>query len=73
MANGYLLHFSCLENFMDRGVWWVAKESQRSPWVHKESETTEQLTLSLEASDSCLSLRNMDYNGLDLEKNTVFT
>ena len=73
MANGYLLHFSCLENFMDRGVWWVAKESQRSPWGHKESETTEQLTLSIEASDSCLSLRNMDYNGLDLEKNTVFT
>ena len=21
--NGYLLHYSCLENSMDRGVWWA--------------------------------------------------
>ena len=21
-GNGYLLQYSCLENFMDRGVWW---------------------------------------------------
>ena len=24
-VNGYPLQYSCLENFMDRGTWWVAK------------------------------------------------
>ena len=23
-GNGYLLQYSCLENFMDRGAWWAA-------------------------------------------------
>ena len=31
-GNGYPFHYSCLENFMDRGAWWVtvhgAAESQ---------------------------------------------
>ena len=22
-GNGYPLQFSCLENYMDRGVWWI--------------------------------------------------
>ena len=22
-GNGYPLHYSCLENFMDRGAWWA--------------------------------------------------
>ena len=33
-GNGNPLHYSCLENPMDRGVWWVA-----------ELDTIEQLTL----------------------------
>ena len=41
-GSGYPLHYSCLEHFMDRGAWQAT--------VHvfsKESDTTEQLTLSL--------------------------
>ena len=38
--NGNLLQYSCLENSMDRGACWIY-----SPWDHKESDTTEQLTL----------------------------
>ena len=30
------LQYSCLENPMDRGAWQAT-----SPWVHKESDTTE--------------------------------
>ena len=36
--NGYPLQCSCLENPMDRGA--------LHPWCRKESDTTEQLTLS---------------------------
>ena len=34
-GNGYPLQYSCLENFMDRGIWWAT--------VHgfAESDTTE--------------------------------
>ena len=39
-GNGNLLNYSCLENPMDRGAWYVTY----SPWGCKESETTEQLT-----------------------------
>ena len=39
--NGYPLQYSCLENSTDRGAW------RASPWGHKESDTTERLTLSL--------------------------
>ena len=34
-GNGNPLQYSCLENSMDRGAW----------WGHKESDTTEQLTM----------------------------
>ena len=37
--NGNLLQYSCLENPMDRGL------VGYSPWDHKESDMTEQLTL----------------------------
>ena len=40
-GNGYLLHYSCLENFMDRGAW------RAGLWDHKELDIIEQLTLSL--------------------------
>ena len=40
-GNGYPLQYSCLENSMDRGAWQVAV-----PWGRKESDTTEQLSLS---------------------------
>ena len=43
--NGNPLQYYCLENSMDRGAWWGY-----SPWGHKESDTTEQLTLSLSLS-----------------------
>ena len=36
VGNGNLLHYSCLENSMDRGAWW-----DYSPWSCKESDTTE--------------------------------
>ena len=39
-GNGYSLQYLCLENPMDRGAW------QASQWGHKESDMTEQLTLS---------------------------
>ena len=39
-GNGYSLQYLCLENPVDRGAW------QASQWGHKESDTTEQLTLS---------------------------
>ena len=40
-GNGYPVQSSCLENFMDRGDWWVG------PWGHKQSVMTEQVILSL--------------------------
>ena len=41
-GNGYTLQYSCLENPMDRGTWWATVHG-----AAKESNTTEQLTLSL--------------------------
>ena len=38
--HGNPLQYSCLENPMDRGAWWATY----SPWGHRESDTTEQLT-----------------------------
>ena len=38
-GNGNPLQYSCLENSMDRGGWWVTV-----PWGHKESDSNEQLT-----------------------------
>ena len=40
-GNSYPLHYSCLDNSLDREAWWATV-----PWDHKESDTTEQLTLS---------------------------
>ena len=41
-GKGNLLHYSCLENPMDRGAWQATVHG-----VAKESDITEQLTLSL--------------------------
>ena len=43
--NGYPLQYSCLENSMDRGAWQVTARGV------SESDTSEQLTLSL-----CISI-----------------
>ena len=40
-GHGNPLQYSCLENPLDRGAWWV-------PWGHKESDRTEWLTLMIE-------------------------
>ena len=47
-GNGYPLQYSCLENPTDRGAW--------QPTIHKvtESDTTEQLTLSV-SPQCCLN------------------
>ena len=42
-GNGNPLRCSCLENSMDRGAWWATYSS----WGLEESDTTEQLTFSL--------------------------
>ena len=42
-GNGNPLQYSCLKNPMDRGAW----QAPYSLWGHKESDTTERLTLSL--------------------------
>ena len=41
-GNGNTLQYSCLESSMDRGVWWATV-----PEDGKESDTTEEITLSL--------------------------
>ena len=41
VKNGYPLQYSCLENPMDKGLRSLAGYS---PWNHKESDRTEQLT-----------------------------
>ena len=48
-GNGNPLQYSCLENSMDRGAWWITVHG-----VAKESDTTEQITLSHLWSQSCL-------------------
>ena len=48
-GNGNPLQYSRLENSMDRGAW----QATVLPWGHKESDTTEQLILSL--SSDCFS------------------
>ena len=39
-GNGNPLHYSCLGNPLDKGVWWVTVHT-----VAKESDTTEQLSM----------------------------
>ena len=41
-GNGNPLHYSCLENSMDRGAWWATAHGGL-----KESDATEQLPLSI--------------------------
>ena len=43
VGNGNPLQYSCLENPMDRGAWWVTK---------RESDMTERLTVSLSLSNT---------------------
>ena len=45
-GNGSPLQYSCWHSPMDRGAWWRSLVGC-SPWGLKESDTTEQLTLSL--------------------------
>ena len=40
-GNDNPFQYSCLESHMDRGTWWAIY----SPWSHKESDTTEQLSI----------------------------
>ena len=32
-GNGYPLHYSCLENSMDRGVWWATVHGVTKSWT----------------------------------------
>ena len=40
-GNSYPLSYLCLKNSMDRGDWWATYSS----WGHRDSDTTERLTL----------------------------
>jgi len=46
-GNGNLLQYSCLENYMDK-----KSLTGYSPWCHKESDTTGQLTHTDEENES---------------------
>ena len=43
-GNGNTVQYSCLENPMDRGAWWAY-----SSWGHRESDTTERMSMLIEA------------------------
>ena len=49
-GNDNPLHYSCLQNPMDRGVWWAI-----IPGVAKESDRTEQLKNNIVALEYCVS------------------
>ena len=50
-GNGYPFHYSCLENPMDRGAWRATPDwTMPAAYGHKESDTTERLTLFLSSS-----------------------
>ena len=40
VGNGNLIQYSCLENSMDRGIWWATAHGG-----HKESDMTERLSI----------------------------
>ena len=46
-GNGNSLQYACLKNSMDRGACAWLQPMGYSPWTHKESDTIEQVTLSL--------------------------
>ena len=62
-GNGYPLQYSCLENPMDWRAWRV-----NSPWSHKESDTTEWLTLSLLGLQAVLVAKNSPANFRDIRE-----
>ena len=47
-GNGYPLQYSCLENSMDKGAWWATGGC-------KESDTSDQVTLSLTFTDGLMA------------------
>ena len=47
-GNGNPLHYSCLENPVDRGAWWATVHGG-----HKESDTTERLHFYFLSDHSC--------------------
>ena len=49
------LQYYCLEKSMDRGAWWAY-----SPWGHKESDTTEQLSAHKRQSQPLSRILTMD-------------
>ena len=66
VGNGNLLHYSCLENSMDRGAWWATVR-----WVTKSRTRLKQLSthplffffsVVFEKSHSCSERLNFMYN-----------
>ena len=59
-GNGYPLQCSCLEKPMDKGAWWAIY-----PWVHKESDTAERLSIHTVFHEGCTILHSLqDVNEL---------
>ena len=56
-GNGNLLHYSCLENSMDRGVWWAIVHGVTKSWtllsmcVHTHNQFIDQETETVELSN----------------------
>ena len=36
-GNGYLLHYSCLENLMDREAWWTIVHGVKKSWTRQSN------------------------------------
>ena len=66
--NGTPLQYSCLENPMDRGVWWATVHG-----VSKQSDMTKWLTLSLFTLQSCMCdlFSNLDIRAILIYKNEL--
>ena len=58
-GNGNSLQHSCLENPMDRGAWWATVHGVAKS--RKESDTTEQLPLSLSKKERIETAGNVDF------------
>ena len=50
-GNGYPLQYSCLENSMDRGVWWATVHGVSNSWTQLSD------TLSLSLSQTCRDIK----------------